>query len=157
MRWNAALVWLGLALAGGGCSTLDRIYIPPAPPAPRTMRGPEPVDWRALLGCWRMVDRWAFVLDSVPAQLRISRPREGARQVTVPGGGGSSDVYWRVTPRNTVELVTDAGLWGTFYEFTVREGRLVGRSVSWTDVVGVYHPYVRAAAERSPCPAVAAG
>ena len=149
-------VWLvGMTLTGSAC------YLPPAPPPPPfPMFGRETVDWREVLGCWRMLrtewpEPWVFALDSMPAVVTFGTPSgPGARQARVFRETVSGDnIYWLVTPRNTVEFSIDGGLHGTVYEFVLREGRLVGRVDGWTDIVGVYGKATRAIAERAPCPA----
>lgn len=132
MHSSVCLALLLAAAAGGACA--PRRYEVPPEPAP--LHESEPVDWRALVGCWRLSDRWVFALDSVPANLRFLAPRRGARQARsflpehrVP------DVFWQVTPRNTVLFVVDDGLHGHRMEFVPRDGRLVGQAIVLTDIV----------------------
>ena len=68
---------------------------------PRPLRGPTPLEWRALVGCYRLTQgpaKWSFALDSAAGS------EEGARSARsfVPR---QEDVreYWLVTDRNTVE------------------------------------------------------
>lgn len=152
MRRFTSAILVGLVIASGGCETLEYMYTPPAPPPPRPLRGAGPVDWRSLLGCWR-VENGTFVFDSAPAHARPGAvdarwaewlPRRERR------GPGVS--YWWVTPRNSVEFVRDDGLHGRIYELVVRGDRLVGRIHTLTDIVGAYPPAVRTSAERVPCP-----
>jgi hypothetical protein len=150
-------LWLVLTgmmtIAGSAC------YLrPPPPPPPFPMFGRETLDWREVLGCWRMLrtewpEPWTFALDSVPAVRRLPSgigPGDRAARVFRDVGG---DIYWSVTPRSTVEFSIEDGLHGTVYEFVLREGRLVGRVDGWTDIVGVYSRPSRVVAERAPCPA----
>jgi hypothetical protein len=123
------------------------------------MRGREPVDVKAVLGCWRMVrsgwpQPWLFALDSAPATLTFGYPSgPGARLARAFRETARGDnIYWLVTPRNTVEFSIDGGLHGTVYEFVLRDGRLIGRVDGWTDIVGVYAKPARVIAERAPCP-----
>jgi hypothetical protein len=144
------LVLVGMTIPVGAC---HRPYAPPAPLA--AMQGSEPVDWRAVLGCWRMSETMVFALDSFSAVPRFVRPGEGARQARlIPWQRGVGDVFWRTTERNTLEFVIDDGLHGSISEFVVRDGRLEGRRVTLTDIVipGVELPIVPVVAEREPCP-----
>ena len=144
------IVWLaGMMAAAGACYPP---YAPPPPLAP--MQGSEPVDWRAVLGCWRMSETMVFALDSVPAVTNFIR-REGARQARlIPAPRGVGDMLWRTTDRNTIEFLTGDALHGAMYELVLREGRLEGREIPITDIVirGFDRPVVPVVAEREACP-----
>lgn len=156
MRRTAALVLLGCVMAVGGCDPYG--YIPPAPPPPVPLRGPAALDWRALVGCYRMEGRY-FAFDTVPAAPSPYHPRVqgGRRAGWLPHRQRVGDSFWWITPRNAVEFIEDDGLHGGIYEFVVRGDSLVGRVHTLTDILGVYPPVVRAAAVRAPCPADGAG
>jgi hypothetical protein len=149
-------VWLVLLVAAGGACV--RPPAPPPPPASGPMRGSEPLDWRAVVGCWRM-GTTGLVLDSVPAATLFYAPREGVRHARLyPPPTRHGDVFWRTTPRNTVEFLVSDGLHGHFTEFVLREGRLEGRRSTISDIVieGVELPVETVVAEREPCPDAAA-
>ncbi|HYR11678.1 MAG TPA: hypothetical protein VEQ60_28100, partial [Longimicrobium sp.] len=162
MKIRLALLLL-LSIGVSGCNAYYGIIYafpqtPPPPPVP--MRGREPVDVEEMLGCWRMVrsgwpEPWIFALDAGPADTTHPgdvRPGDRAARAyrqTLRG----DNIYWRITPRNTVEFSIDGGLHGVVYEFVPRDGRLIGRVDGWTDIVGVYSKPSRIVAERAPCPA----
>jgi hypothetical protein len=153
MKIRGIVCLAGMMAAGGACA---RPYAPPPPLAP--MQGSESIDWRAVLGCWRMSETMVLALDSVPAVTRFVR-REGARQGRViPAPAGVGDMLWRTTDRNTIEFLTGDGLHGAMWEFVLREGRLEGRQTTITDIVieGVEWPVEAVVAEREPCPDAAA-
>jgi hypothetical protein len=155
MRSFARLALLLVAVAGGGCG-----WSPPPPPEPAPLHGSEPVDWRAVVGCWRLPDGWVFALDSVPAVLRFVRPRPDARQArSFLPEHRVEDVFWQVTPRNTILFIVDDGLHGHSMEFVPRDGRLVGQGIVLTDIVIEGMPRQRpheVVAVREPCLADAA-
>lgn len=130
----------------------------PGPPTPAPQLAPmqggaQPLDWRELVGCYRMRsgDRRVFALDSARAVTRVARPGPEGRAARVDGW--RYEAYWQVTPRNTVELVLHGGTWGLRYEFLMRDGgRLIGRQSSWSDMPRHEKPD-RAAADRVACPA----
>jgi hypothetical protein len=118
---------------------------------PRPLRGPAPLEWRALVGCYRLTQgpaTWSFALDSAAERTEA----EGARiaRSFVPRPEAVRE-HWLVTERNTVLYVKHEG-WGTSMEFVVRGDSLVGMHYMHTDVVG-WEPRTPAAAVREPCPA----
>lgn len=140
-----------LAIAMGGCSPNG------SAPGPAPLRADAAPDWRALVGCYRVESR-SFVLDTVPVTTGW-RGRESARQArSLPAGQETGKRFWLVTPRNTLEVVFEDGLWATRLELVVRGDSLVGRRHIYGDVPSS-PPSVRpAAGVREPCPAdVAAG
>jgi hypothetical protein len=118
---------------------------------PRPLRGPVPLEWRALVGCYRLTqgpDTGSFALDSVAEGVW----GEGARRARsfVPRQGDVRE-HWLVTDRNTVVYMVHEG-WGHSMEFVVRGDSLVGTHYTHTDVIG-WEPREPAAAVREPCPA----
>lgn len=136
-----------MVLAVGGC------YLQPVEPPP--LRGPRPLDWRALVGCYQMEGlqgrpSFPFFLDSVPAKLSSGRSRDGALQAYAPGSG-DPDAHWQVARGNTLELSLEGtGLGGYHYSLIVRGERLEGRLLIWSHT-GRNPWYGRAAARRVPC------
>ena len=115
---------------------------------PRPLRGPVPLEWRALVGCYRLTQAptlWSFALDSAAGSEEGSRsarsfvPRYNARE------------FWFITDRNTVVYRVMEG-WGVSLEFVARGDSLVGTHYMHTDVIG-WEPQRPATAVREPCPA----
>lgn len=142
-------------MAFGGC------YLPPVePPPPRALRGPQPLDWRSLVGCyWMDATRgrpsWPFFLDSFPAKRSPGQSRDGALRARAPGSG-EPDVYWLVTSRNTLTLKLEGtGFGGHHYDFIPSGEQLRGRLLLWFHTG--HSTYSRATARRVPCPPDADG
>jgi hypothetical protein len=143
MRLIPVLLMTGLACAQTACAA-----------GPRPLRGPVPLEWRALVGCYRLTQGssslYTFALDST-----ASTSEEGARTArslrTRPEGGREVREDWRITDRNTVVYMVHEG-WGQMMVFVVRGDSLVGRHYMLTDVIG-WEPHEPAAAVRVPCPA----
>jgi hypothetical protein len=144
MRRAVSVVLLAMAI--GGC------YPGGSSSGPVPLRAGAAPDWRALVGCWR-VEHLAFVLDTVPV-VTGWRGRESARQArSLPVGQQAGRRFWLVTPRNTLEVVFEDGLWATRLEMVVRGDSLVGNRHIYGDVPSS-PPTVRpAAGVREPCPA----
>ena len=145
------VVLLGVMGTMAGCA-------PAAGPA----RGPEPVAWRSLVGCWRQVaprdDGVRVAFDSALSTARSARGREGARQArSFREHLSGVEEYWRVTPADSVLYVVHEGLWGSYSEFAVRGDSLVGRMYTFSDVPGAEPDWRPAAAVRAACPAAGAG
>jgi hypothetical protein len=69
---------------------------------PRPLRGPTPLEWRALVGCYRITQgpaKWSFALDSA-AERTFAEGGRSARSF-VPRQEDARE-YWLVTDRNTV-------------------------------------------------------
>jgi hypothetical protein len=118
---------------------------------PRPLRGPAPLEWRALVGCYRITQgpqKWSFALDSA-AERTFAEGGRSARSF-VPRQEGARE-YWLVTDRNTVVYVVHEW-WGVSMEFVARGDSLVGMHYMHTDVIG-WQPRPPAAAVREPCPA----
>lgn len=144
MRRLETAVLLGMALGAGGCGRV-------ASPGPVPGGGTGAVEWRSLVGCWRMGD-WRFAFDSVPVTPRHWRGRDDARQArTGPEVNPRFDEFWRVAPGDTVEFVMDNGLFGNRYLFVARGDSLVGLRHAISDAAGPPPPPQRAAAVRAPC------
>jgi hypothetical protein len=140
MRLIGILLMTGLAGALASCAA-----------GPRPLRGPVPLEWRTLVGCYHLTkesEEWSFALDST-----ASTWEEGARVARSLRAPRQQDVreYWRVTERNTVVYMVHEG-WGWMMEFVVRGDSLTGTQYVFTDVVGREPPRVPAAAVREPCP-----
>jgi hypothetical protein len=135
-----------LAMVMGGCSPGG------SAPGPVPLRAEAAPDWRALVGCWR-VEHLRFVLDTVPVTTGW-RGRESARQArSLPVEQATGRRFWLVSPRNTLEVVFEDGLWATRLEMAVRGDSLVGRRHVYGDVPSsppTAHP---AGGVREPCPA----
>lgn len=121
---------------------------------PPPLRGPAPLDWRALVGCYQLTEgpaQWSFALDSTAA----STSMEGARAARSPGltRPDYAREYWLVSEHNTLVYVLHEGLWGQVMEFVARGDSLAGTHYVFTDVVGREPPRVPSAAVREPCPA----
>lgn len=146
MRRMVVLGVAGMMAVQAGCAQ-----------GPRPLRGPSPVDWRAIAGCWRLVephdDAVIVSFHTTPSTARAARRREGARAARSSREHLSNpQEYWRVTPRNTVESVVHEGLFGSYSEFLVRGDGLVGRRYPFSDVPGAELEWKRAAAVRAACP-----
>jgi hypothetical protein len=137
MRLLLTLTMMGFTCALAGCAG-----------RPRPLRGPVPLEWRALVGCYRMTQgptQWSFALDSAAAS------EEGARSArSFIRRQEDAREYWLITDRNTVVYVVREG-WGVSMEFVARGDSLVGTHYMHTDVIG-WEPRVPAAAVREPCP-----
>jgi hypothetical protein len=131
-------------------------------PGPRSLRGPAPVEWRTLVGCWQLVaprdDGVRVAFDSTLSTASSARGRAGARDArSLRERLSNPQEYWRVTPENAVVHVVHEGLWGSFSEYVVRGDSLVGRMYTFSDVPGAEPDWRPAAAVRAACPAQAAG
>jgi hypothetical protein len=118
------------------------------------LRGPEPLDWRAMVGCYRLTEgpaQWSFALDSTASSSSLDGPR-AARSLWVARPDYARE-YWFVTEHNTLVYVLHEGLWGQVMEFVARGDSLAGTHYVFTDVVGREPPRVPSAAVREPCPA----
>lgn len=136
IRSLAGLWLLVMVAAAGGCISPP---VPPPAPAPQPAALPQdagPVDWRVLVGCWRMSADWVFALDSLPAinEWILDHGPDARRARTFPVRQ-RQDVFWSVTPRNTIQLIISNGLHGSRSEFVFRDGRLVGQQWTISDVV----------------------
>ncbi|HEU4883148.1 MAG TPA: hypothetical protein VFT45_12900 [Longimicrobium sp.] len=154
MKLRRLFLLVGVTVASGACHR-SPAPLPPLPPGP--MRGSEPLDWRAVVGCWRM-GTTRLALDSLPAATLFYAAEPGIRHARVyPPPTRHGDVFWRTTPRNTVEVLIGDGLHGSRTEFVLRDGRLQGRRSIISDVVipGVERPVEAVVAEREPCRDVA--
>jgi|GEM_PF-3336453 len=141
MRPTAALVLSLLAIFQAACASAR-------PP----LRGPAPLDVRALAGCYR-VEHLRFVLDTVPV-VTGWRGRESARQArSLPVREGTGRRFWLVTPRNTLEVVFEDELYATRLELVVRGDSLVGRWHVYGDQPHVPPSVHPASGVREPCPA----
>jgi hypothetical protein len=141
MRLIPVLLMTGLAGALAACAA-----------RPRPLRGPVPLEWRTLVGCYRPTQgpmEWTFALDST-----ASAREEGARAARslMPAWVEQPRAEWLVTDRNTVVYVLHQG-WGQMMEFVVRGDSLVGTHRLFNDLIG-WEPWsVPAAAVRVSCPA----
>ena len=151
VRRFASLGMLGMTIVTGGCFP----ETPPPPPWP--MRSPHPVDWRTLVGCWRMTSAASgpelVAFDSTLAPQ--PRPAAGgpprlARSFP-PADDARLASTWRVTQGNAIEYVDHSG-WGSTWEFVVRGDSMAGRMYAHTHVMGYEPQRLRAAAVRVPCP-----
>ncbi|WP_420128083.1 hypothetical protein [Longimicrobium sp.] len=143
MRLLRTLTMMGLAGALASCLA-----------GPRPVRGPVPLEWRALVGCYRLTQgpaAWTFALDSAASSSSVQGAR-AARSLWTARPEYARE-YWLVTDRNTLVYVLHEGLWGQVMEFAVRGDSLAGTHYVFTDVVGREPPRVPAAAVREPCPA----
>ncbi len=151
MRRLASVFLLTTTLALGGCYHLE----PVQPPPPRALRSPQPIDWRALVGCYRMealksFQAFPFALDSVQATRPSGQIREGAMRARAPYSG-EPEVFWRVSSENTLHLsLQGTGIGGQFYELIPRGERLEGRYWIWIHSGHLYW-HSGAAAQRVPC------
>lgn len=135
-----------LVIAMGGCGPNGSV------PGPAPLRADAAPDWRALVGCWR-VEHLRFVLDTVPV-VTGWRGRESARQArSLPVGQQTGRRFWLATPRNTLEVVFEDGLWATRLEMVVRGDSLVGNRHIYGDVPSSPPTVEPAAGVREPCPA----
>jgi hypothetical protein len=143
---NRSMRLIGILLMTGPAGALASCAA-----GPRPRRGPVPLEWRALVGCYRVTkgsEEWTIVLDST-----ASTSEEGtwvARSLRAPR---QQDVreYWRVTDLNTVLYALHEG-WGQMMEFVVRGDSLVGMHYLFYDMDG-WQPSGRVVAVRDPCPA----
>ncbi|HST58704.1 MAG TPA: hypothetical protein VLK84_08455 [Longimicrobium sp.] len=144
MRRAVSVVLLSMMM--GGCTAGG------SAPGPAPLRTDAALDWRALVGCYR-VEHLRFVLDTVPVTTGW-RGRESARQArSIPAGERTGKRFWLVTPRNALEVVFEDGLYATRLEMTVRGDSLVGNRHVYGDVPSS-PPTVRpASGVREPCPA----
>jgi len=115
----------------------------------RPLRAPGPLDWRAVVGCYRMTQgpvTGSFVLDSA------STGEEGVRSAhsLVPPQQQDAREDWRVTDGDTVVYFRHEG-WGQVMEFVVRGDSLIGTHYLVYDVVGYEPARTPAAAVREPC------
>lgn len=140
MRLLLTLTMVGFTCALAGCAG-----------RPRPLRGPVPLEWRALVGCYRLTQgpaKWSFALDSTAGP---TSEEEGARSArSFVQRREDAREYWLVTDRNTVVYVVRDG-WGETMEFVARGDSLVGMHYMHTDVIG-WEPRMPAAAVREPCP-----
>lgn len=141
LLWTLAMTALAGALAS--CSA-----------GPRPLRGPVPLEWRTLVGCYRLTEgpaQWTFALDSTASSSSVEGTR-AARSLWTARPEYARE-YWLVTDRNTVVYVLHEGLWGQVMEFVARGDSLAGTHYVFTDVIGREPPRVPSAAVREPCPA----
>lgn len=142
----ARAVLLGTAIVAGGCNPNGSA----SGPAP--LRADAAPDWRALVGCYR-VEHLRFVLDTVPV-VTGWRGRESARQArSLPLGERTGKRFWLVTPRNTLEVVFEDGLWATRLELVVRGDSLTGNRHIYGDQPSTPPTVQPAAGVRERCPA----
>jgi hypothetical protein len=146
----ARAVLLGTAITAGGCNPNG------SPSGPAPLRVDAAPEWRALVGCYQ-VEHLRFVLDTVPVTTGW-RGRESARQArSLPIGQSTTGKrFWLVTPRNTLEVVFEDGLWATRLEMVVRGDSVVGRRHIYGDVPTSPPTVEPASGVREPCPADAA-
>lgn len=147
MRRIVVLGVAGMMAVQAGCAS-----------GPRPLRGPSPVDWRSLVGCWRLVeprdDGVIVAFDTTLSTARSAQGREGARDArSFREHLSNLQEFWRVTPGNTVEYVVHEGLFGSYSEFVVHGDSLVGRMYLFSDVPSAEPEWRRAAAVRAGCPA----
>jgi hypothetical protein len=140
MRLIPILLMTALAWALAACAA-----------GPRPLRGPVPLEWRTLVGCYGVTsgsEEWTFLLDST-----ASPSEEGARAAQSLRAPRQQDVreYWWVTDRNTVVYRVHEG-WGQKMEFVARGDSLVGMHYLFYDMDG-WQPRGRVVAVREPCPA----
>lgn len=144
MRRSGSVLLLMIAM--GGCKPNGPVS------APAPLRADAAPDWRALVGCYRVESR-SFVLDTVPV-VTGWRGRESAWQArSLPVGQETGRRFWLVTPRNTLEVVFEDGLWATRLEMEVRGDSLVGRRHTYGDQPSVPPSVDPARGVREPCPA----
>lgn len=129
-----------------------------APSGSRSASGPAPLrasaapEWRSLVGCWR-VEHLRFVLDTVPVTTGW-RGRESARQArSLPVGERTGERFWLVTPRNTLEVIFEDGLFATRLELVVQGDSVTGNRHVYGDVPSSPPSVHPAAGVREPCPA----
>lgn len=147
MRRLTAAVLVSIAL--GGCTPSA------SPSGPAPLRADAAPDWRSLVGCYR-VEHLEFVLDTVPVTTGW-RGRESARQArSIPVREGTGKRFWLVTPRNTLEVIFEDGLFATRLEMEVHGDSLVGRRHVYGDVPSSPPSVHPARGVRAPCPAGAA-
>ena len=149
MRRSAAVLLLAIAMEG--CNPAGSA----SGPAPQ--RAEAAPDWRALVGCYR-VEHLRFVLDTVPVTTGW-RGRESARQArSLPVGEARGKRFWLVTPRDSLEVIFEDGLWATRLALAVRGDSVAGSRYVYGDVPGSPPSVHPTAGVREPCPAgVAAG
>jgi hypothetical protein len=146
MRRFASMVLLGTGMFATGCGPGGAV----SGPAPQ--RAEAAPDWRALVGCYR-VEHLRFVLDTVPVTTGW-RGRESARQArSLPVGERTGKRFWLVTPRDTLEVVFEDGLWATRLELAVRGDSVVGNRHVYGDVPSSPPSVHPARGVREPCPA----
>jgi hypothetical protein len=147
MRHVAAVLLASIAL--GGCTSSA------APSGPAPLRADAAPDWRSLVGCYR-VEHLRFVLDTVPVTTGW-RGRESARQArSLPAAEARGKRFWLVTPRNTLEVIFEDGIFATRLEMEVRGDSLAGRRHVYGDVPSSPPSVHPASGVREPCPAGAA-
>lgn len=138
--------------------TLLAIFQVACASAPPPLRGPTPLEWRALVGCYQLAATgaypWRFVLDSVPATRRFSGTTGEAWQSRNLGASAPAEYeFWQITPRNTVTVVEHQFPGGRWLEMVVRGDTLAGRLQTYSHHGRNAPPPLPARAVRTPCPA----
>jgi len=136
MRLLLTLTMMGLTCAQAGCAG-----------RPRPLRGPVPLEWRALVGCYRLTQAptlWSFALDSTAGS------EEGSRSARSFVQRYNAREDWLITDRDTVVYRVHEG-WGVSMEFVARGDSLVGTHYLHSDMG--WELRRPAAAVREPCPA----
>ncbi len=117
-------------------------------------RADAPLDWRALVGCYRQGD-WRFALDSIPFVGVHNIEPESRLLRSSHDWDERYETYWRVIAPDSVKLVLDDGLHGVRYHLAVRGDTLTGREQTVTDIV-IRIPVRKFTAVREPCPPASA-
>jgi len=112
---------------------------------------PRSIPVRSLIGCYQAGD-WSFALDSVPGLTYWNNVPREARQAWNYGTQARGDVWWLLTPGDTVEVREHNGMDGATRRFTARGRDLVGTGTSWSDIVRPPRPPDPIVARRVECP-----
>jgi hypothetical protein len=146
--WRAAAYRMRARSIRVAASLLMAVAALAAPLAAQSgLAAQTPRDWHALVGCYRVGDRF-FALDSLP----------GAHPFQPPGGLQAWDywyyngrAYWRPLQGDSVEIGGGDSLHGWRFLGVARGTRIAGDRERWTDIAGIEIRPVNWILEREPC------